>query len=38
VESLNQEIELAVELGDTGRTVRIRFKLKDLPVDSLDEL
>ena len=38
VESLNQEIELAVELGDTGRTVRIRFKLKDLPVDSLDQL
>ena len=38
VDSLKQEIELAIELGDTGRAVRIRFKLGDLPVKRLDEL
>ncbi len=38
LDSLRQEIELAIELGETGRAVRIRFKLRNLPVKTLDEL
>ena len=38
VESLDEEIDLVIGLGDTGRAVRVRFKLKDLPVKLQTEL
>ena len=38
VESLDEEIDLVIGLGDSGRVVRVRFKLKDLPVKLQTEL
>ena len=38
VASHDQEIDLVIRLGDTGRAIRVRFKLKDLPVKSHSEL
>ena len=38
VDSLDQEVDFVIGLGDTGRAVRVRFKLKDLPVKLQTEL